>query len=235
MPEKIYKQHPFEMTAEQSRAYEMLSEQLRVRLEDGEEAVVSALASLVKLQQITSGFVIPPGGGDPIYVGEKSPRLAALVELVEDLNGQFIVWARFREELSHIAAALRKAGLRVAEYHGGVNAADREAAVDGFQRGEIDVFVGQPQSGGIGLTLTRAETVIYYSNDFNLETRLQSEDRAHRIGTKHHVVYIDLVAQDTIDEGIARALQRKTDVAANVLGDLKRGESAIIPASERRT
>ena len=235
LPEKIYKQHPFEMTTEQSRAYEMLSEQLRVRLEDGEEAVVSALAALVKLQQITSGFVIPPGGGEPIYVGEKNPRLAALVELVEDLNGQFIVWARFREELNHIAAALRKAGLRVAEYHGGVNAADREAAVDGFQRGEIDAFVGQPQSGGIGLTLTRAETVIYYSNDFNLETRLQSEDRAHRIGTKHHVVYTDLVAQDTIDEGIARALQRKTDVAANVLGDLTRGKSAIIPASERRT
>ena len=235
LPEKIYKQHPFEMTTEQLRAYEMLSEQLRVRLEDGEEAVVSALAALVKLQQITSGFVMPPRGGDPIYVGDKNPRLAALVELAEDLNGQFIVWARFREELTHVAAALRKAGLRVAEYHGGVNTADREAAVDGFQRGEIDVFVGQPQSGGIGLTLTRAETVIYYSNDFNLETRLQSEDRAHRIGTKHHVVYIDLVAQDTIDEAIARALQRKTDVAANVLGDLKGNNSGIILPLERRT
>lgn len=228
LPEKIYQQHPFELTADQRRAYELLSDDLRVRLESGEEAVVSALAALVKLQQITSGFVIPPGGGDPMYVGEANPRLEALCELTEDLTGQFIVWARFREELMHVAAALRKQGLRVAEYHGGVNTSDREAAVDGFQRGEIDVFVGQPQSGGIGLTLTRAETVIYYSNDFNLETRLQSEDRAHRIGTRHNVVYIDLVAADTIDEAVARALRRKTDVAANVLGDLRAPKRPII-------
>jgi SNF2 family DNA or RNA helicase len=191
-------------------------------VEIGEEVVtVKALAALVKLQQITSGFTIPPGGGDPVYVSEKNPRLAALLDLAEDLNGQFIVWARFREELFTVAAALRKAGLRVVEYHGGVNTADREIAVDSFQAGEADVFVGQPQSGGIGLTLTRAESVIYYSNDFNLETRLQSEDRAHRIGTRHNVVYIDLIAADTIDESIARALQRKSDVAANVLGDLR--------------
>jgi SNF2 family DNA or RNA helicase len=119
---------------------------------------------------------------------------------------------------------LRKEGLRVVEYHGGVKTADREAAVDAFQRGEADAFVGQPQSGGIGLTLTNAGTVIYYSNDFNLETRLQSEDRAHRIGTRNNVVYIDLTATGTIDESIARSLQRKSGLAANVLGD-SRGES----------
>jgi SNF2 family DNA or RNA helicase len=220
LPEKIYKTHFFDLNSDQARAYALMRDELR--LEIGEEVVtVKALAALVKLQQITSGFTIPPGGGDPVYVSEKNPRLAALLDLAEDLNGQFIVWARFREELFTVAAALRKAGLRVVEYHGGVNTADREIAVDSFQAGEADVFVGQPQSGGIGLTLTRAESVIYYSNDFNLETRLQSEDRAHRIGTRHNVVYIDVIASDTIDESIARALQRKSDVAANVLGGLR--------------
>lgn len=229
LPEKIYKVHEFDLSAAQMKAYELLDKEKRIAIPDsGDVLTVSDLAQLVKLQQITSGFVNPPGGGDPIYVGEDNPRLKALVDMVEDLNGQFIVWARFREELRNIAAALAKAGLRVAEYHGGVNTADREAAVDGFQRGEIDVFVGQPQSGGIGLTLTNAETVIYYSNDFNLETRLQSEDRAHRIGTKRNVVYIDLVATGTIDEAIARALQRKNRIAANVLGDAPRESSAII-------
>lgn len=220
LPEKIYKVHPFDLNTDQSRAYALLRDELRVEINE-EVLTVNALAALVKLQQITSGFTIPPGGGDPVYISDKNPRLAALLDLVEDLNGQFIVWARFREELFTVAAALRKAGLRVVEYHGGVNTADREIAVDSFQAGEADVFVGQPQSGGIGLTLTNAETVIYYSNDFNLETRLQSEDRAHRIGTRHNVVYIDLVAAGTIDESIARALQRKSDVAANVLGDLR--------------
>jgi SNF2 family DNA or RNA helicase len=199
----------------------MMRDDLRMEDEFGDVVVVKDLAALMKLQQITSGFVNPPGGGTPIYIGEKNPRLAALTDLLEDVTGQVIVWARFREELAAVAAALRKAGLRVAEYHGGVNSADRELAVDGFQRGEIDVFVGQPQSGGIGLTLTNAETVIYYSNDFSLETRLQSEDRAHRIGTKRNVVYVDLVATGTIDESIARALQRKSGLAANVLGDFR--------------
>jgi SNF2 family DNA or RNA helicase len=117
---------------------------------------------------------------------------------------------------------MNEMGISCVEYHGGISAAERERAVDDFQSGAARVFIGQPQSGGIGLTLTAAETVIYYSNDFNLETRLQSEDRAHRIGTKRHVVYIDLIAQDTIDETIARSLQAKTNVAANVLGDLRK-------------
>lgn len=224
LPEKIYKVHPFELTPEQNKAYAMMRDDLRMEDEFGDVVVVKDLAALMKLQQITSGFVNPPGGGTPIYIGEKNPRLAALTDLMQDIVGQTIVWARFREELSSIAAALRKEGLRVVEYHGGVKTADREAAVDAFQRGEVDAFVGQPQSGGIGLTLTNAGTVIYYSNDFNRETRSQSEDRAHRIGTRNNVVYIDLVATGTIDESIARSLQRKGDLAANVLGD-SRGEA----------
>jgi SNF2 family DNA or RNA helicase len=131
------------------------------------------------------------------------------------------VWARFKEDLRAIAQAFADEGMKVVEYHGDVNDRMREIAVDTFQNGDADVFVGQPQSGGIGLTLTAAETVIYYSNDFNLETRLQSEDRAHRIGTRRNVVYVDLIATDTIDESIALALQRKSDLAAAVLGDIR--------------
>lgn len=222
LPEKIYKQQFFDLTAQQHKAYRFMKDELRIALGDQDQISVSALASLVKLQQITSGFVISPETGEPIYIADDNPRLAALFDLIEDVDGQFIVWARFREELRKIAESMNEMGISCVEYHGGVSAAERERAVDDFQSGAARVFIGQPQSGGIGLTLTAAETVIYYSNDFNLETRLQSEDRAHRIGTKRHVVYIDLIAQDTIDETIARSLQAKTNVAANVLGDLRK-------------
>jgi SNF2 family DNA or RNA helicase len=114
---------------------------------------------------------------------------------------------------------LAEAGIPYVEYNGGIGKAEREEAVDSLQAGEARAFVGNGQSGGIGLTLTKAETVIYYSNDFNLETRLQSEDRAHRIGTVRNVTYIDLAAVDTIDERIALALQVKEEVASIVLGD----------------
>lgn len=217
LPEKIYKTITFELDAAQQRAYDKMQDELRIELGDNTELPVSELAALIKLQQITSGYVNTPIGVR--YVSEDNPRLKTLMDAIEDVDGKFIIWARFREELDAIAAALAEAEIPCVQYHGGVSREDREAAVDGFQNGDVRVFVGQPQSGGIGLTLTAAETVFYFSNDFNLETRLQSEDRAHRIGTRKNVVYIDIAAESTIDEQIARNLQRKQRTAALVLGD----------------
>jgi len=219
LPEKIYQQVYFDLSPAQLKAYEMLRDDLRVEVPENGVMTVSALAALVKLQQVTSGFVL--ASGTVTYVGKQNPRLAALIDYAADVEGKIIVWARFKEELRAIAQAFADEGMKVVEYHGDVNDRMREIAVDTFQNGDADVFVGQPQSGGIGLTLTAAETVIYYSNDFNLETRLQSEDRAHRIGTRRNVVYVDLIASDTIDESIALALQRKSDLAATVLGDIR--------------
>ena len=71
------------------------------------------------------------------------------------------------------------------------------------------IFVGNPATAGYGLTLTEANLVVYYANDFNLETRIQSEDRAHRIGQKNNVTYIDLISEGTIDERIVKALTIK--------------------------
>jgi SNF2 family DNA or RNA helicase len=219
LPEKIFQQVYFDLGLAQMKAYELMKKDFRIEVGDGAVLAVAELAALIKLQQITSGFVMQPKNGGLMYVGEDNPRLDALMGIVSESPQKTIIWARFKEELRTISAALRKAGKKVVEYHGDVGTADRELAIDGFQNGDVDVFVGQPQSGGIGITLTAAELVVYYSNDFNLETRLQSEDRAHRIGTKRNVVYIDLVAAGTIDESIARALQRKSGVASTILGD----------------
>jgi len=217
LPEKIYKTITFELNSDQQKAYDKMQDELRIDLGDNTELPVSELAALIKLQQITSGYVNTPMGVR--YVSDENPRLKSFMDAVEDVDGKFIVWARFREELDAIRDALTDAGIACVQYHGGVSRDDREAAVDQFQNGDVRVFVGQPQSGGIGLTLTAAETVFYFSNDFNLETRLQSEDRAHRIGTRRNVVYIDIAAESTIDEQIARNLQRKKRTAAIVLGD----------------
>jgi len=98
---------------------------------------------------------------------------------------------------------------------------ERERAVEDFQNAnaELRFFVGNPRTGGYGLTLTAAHTVIYYSNSFDLEVRLQSEDRAHRIGQTEKVTYVDLIAKDTVDEHIVKALRNKIDIASQVLGE----------------
>jgi SNF2 family DNA or RNA helicase len=84
---------------------------------------------------------------------------------------------------------------------------------------ELRFFVGNPTTGGYGLTLTAATLVVYFSNSFDLEKRLQSEDRAHRIGQTQKVTYVDLVAPNTVDEKIVKALRDKIDIASQVMGE----------------
>ena len=104
--------------------------------------------------------------------------------------------------------------------YGEITTADRQTAVKRFQEDpQCRFFVGNPSTGGFGLTLTAASYVVYFSNNFNLEIRQQSEDRAHRIGQKRNVTYIDLVAQKTIDKHILKALQGKVKLSAETLGE----------------
>ena len=106
------------------------------------------------------------------------------------------------------------------DYYGLTSQEDRQKHKDAFQNdSKVRFFVGTPQTGGYGLTLTAANTVIYYSNGYDLEKRLQSEDRAHRIGQKKSVTYIDIMADDTVDSKIVKSLRKKINIASEVLGE----------------
>lgn len=214
LPEKIHQTHYFELTPSQRKLYEEVKADMRYTRDDGAIDTFTALTAINKLRQVTSGFILVDSEAAHL---DASARLSALMDALEDVEGQLIIWASFREEIAQIVAALRAKEISCVQYHGGTSSADREEAVDSFQRGDVRVFVSNPAAGGTGLTLTAANTAIYYSNSFSLEERLQSEDRSHRIGTREPVVYIDLVAQDTIDERIANALQAKSLVAGQVL------------------
>lgn len=214
LPEKIYQTRYFELSAKQRALYNSVKTDLFLIHDDGEMDLFTALTVLGKLRQITSGFVLV--NGEPSRLG-CTARLDALKDTLEDLNGQVIIWAHYKEEIRMIKGML---GDEAVELHGDVKRKDRDEAVDRFQRGEARYFVSNPDTGGTGLTLTAANAAIYYSNDFSLEKRLQSEDRCHRIGTKGDVVYIDLIATDTIDERIVNALQAKQEIAACILDDI---------------
>ena len=133
-----------------------------------------------------------------------------------------IIWATYVHNINEIIASLNdKYGSEsVVSIFGETSQSDRMLAVDRFQNdNKCRFFVGNPTTGGYGLTLTAAKYVIYYSNNYNLEVRKQSEDRAHRIGQTKNVVYIDIMAKDTIDEKIVQALKRKNQLSAKTLGD----------------
>lgn len=215
LPEKIYKVQYFELNRDQRKVYDEVREDLRYEYAEGEMDSYTALTVIGKLRQAAAGFINVDGVAQPIT--EDNPRLKALMEIIADTEGSVIIWATHRAEIAAIEEALKAAGETTVSYHGGVKDADREDAIDRFQSGDARFFIGHPVAGGTGLTLTRAETAIYYSCDYWLEMRLQSEDRNHRIGTKNNVVYWDLVAEDTIDEKIAAALQSKKAVAGTIL------------------
>ena len=131
------------------------------------------------------------------------------------------------ERISEIEKALQKkyGPDSVRSFYGDTDANDRQDIVTSFQDPESDLrfFVGNPRTGGFGLTLTASHTVVYYSNSYDLEIRLQSEDRAHRIGQKEKVTYVDLISEGTVDEFIVRNLRGKINLATKVLGeDLKK-------------
>jgi len=146
-----------------------------------------------------------------------------LLEFTDELQGKAIIWATYTHDIQQVANALRDrfGPEAVATYYGATPQDERQEIVERFQEkdGPLRFFVGQPKTGGYGITLTAANTVIYYSNSYDLEIRLQSEDRAHRIGQSRKVTYIDLVSPNTIDEKVLKALRSKIDLAGKVLGE----------------
>ncbi len=194
------------------------------KLEDGELATTaSVLTQIMRLQQICCGFLQPDEGEiQPL----DNNRIDELLNIIEETQGKAIIWASYTHDIKKIRDTLsEKYGEEsVACYYGETPQDERQTIVEEFQDESTPLrfFVGQPRTGGYGITLTAANTVIYYSNSYDLEIRLQSEDRAHRIGQTNKVTYIDLVSPDTIDEKILIALKSKIDIAGQVLGEQAR-------------
>jgi SNF2 family DNA or RNA helicase len=213
LPKKIRKIVYVDLSPEQARLYAAMENEGIAEFEDFTSLAPLQITRLLRCQQILGGRL--PGEEGAVRLPGENPRMRVLLDVVEDHPGKMIVWARFREEIAEISAELSQLG-GVVGLHGGVAGHDRAESVERFQTDpKVRFLVGQ-QASGIGVTLTAAETVVYYSNDFSYEHRYQSEDRCHRIGLNHPVVYIDLVARDTVDEKIqsvhARALETAREI-----------------------
>lgn len=262
LPDKVYEKVYIDLTAEQKRIYKQLldesvavlkdecaidippelqgadNDQLMLFFASSKITAKNAMVKLLRLQQVLCGS-LPDDEGNVTILDNN--RHKVLDELVEDISGKIIIWARFRYDLAMIGDMLKtKYGDDcLAEFHGGVTTTDRMEGVRRFQQDKTcRFFLAQQHSGGTGLTLTAASDVIYYSNDFSLEARLQSEDRAHRIGQKNNVTYHDLIVQNTVDERILEALANKKQIADdfNYESTTNTGEDShqvndLIPAS----
>jgi len=220
LPDKVYLRREVELTPEQKSVYETMKRAAIAELEGSVISASTVLTQLLRLQQICSGFV---NTDDGTFKELPSNKLQELMDVIEETDGKVIIWANFTHNITSIAAALAQAygDQSVATYYGDTASDERQRIVERFQdpASPLRFFVGQPRTGGYGLTLTEARTVIYYSNGFDLEVRLQSEDRAHRIGQRSNVTYVDIVVPGTVDEKILTALRNKINIATQVLAE----------------
>jgi len=220
LPDKVYQRRFVSLTPEQVKAYEEMRRFNMTEMEGKTMTSLSTLTALIRLHQITCGHITFDDGETQAL---KNNRLQELLNIIDETEGKVIIWASYRFDLRHITDTLKqKFGEEsCASYFGDTKDKDRQDIVERFQdkNSKLRFFVGNPSTGGYGLTLHAAHTVIYYSNTYDLEKRMQSEDRAHRIGQVNKVTYIDLISEGTIDEKIVQSLRGKIDIASEVMGE----------------
>ena len=223
LPDKIYIKREVELSKEQKEAYSTMKSAALAAVKGKLATAPHVLTQMMRLHQITCGHL----KNDDDSISElKNNRMDSLLELLDEVEGKVIIWANYVHDVEKIVAKLcdEYGPETVVQYYGATAQPQRQKAIKQFQdpKSKVKYFVGNPQTAGYGITLTEAGTVIYYSNGYDLEKRLQSEDRAHRIGQKKSVTYVDLIAPKTVDEKIVKALRNKIDIASQVMGeDLK--------------
>ena len=217
-PKNFIKRH-ITLTPAQKKVYEQMKKAAMAVLNGKVTTTMTVLTQLMRLHQITCGhFTADDGSVQEV----ESNRLNELMSILEETEGKAIIWANYQRDVAQIIEHIEKKYGKgsIVDYYGLTPQEDRQDNIRKFQnKPECRFLIGTPQTGGYGITLTQANTVIYYSNGYDLEKRLQSEDRAHRIGQKKTVTYVDLICEDTVDEKIVKALRDKINIASEVMGE----------------
>ena len=211
---KVRQKRYIELDGDGKKIYEKLRTTALAIVEDSTISFSNKLTEIIKLHQVCNGFTKDDEGK---FLRLHDQKVKALHEVIEEADGKIIIWANYLWNIHEIIHSLksRYGEESVVSIFGEVDVKDRKKAVESFQNdSNVRFFVGNPTTGGFGLTLTACNTVVYFSNNYNLEVRKQSEDRAHRLGQKGTVVYIDIVARNTLDEAIMKSLTNKGQIAA---------------------
>jgi SNF2 family DNA or RNA helicase len=223
LPPKTYMKRTIQLSEEQSKVYKQMKEIALATLNGKMTTTHNVITQLMRLHQITCGHFKSDDGTTQTL---KSNRLDELMDVLSEMEGKAVIWAHYRYDIEVIVEAIKKeyGDKSVVTYYGDTSTDDRQKAIKLIQdpKSEVRFIVGTPQTGGYGITLTGASTMIYYSNGYDLEKRQQSEARIDRIGQEKPMTYIDIIAEGTVDEKIVKALRTKVDIATQIMGeDLK--------------
>ena len=220
LPKKTFMKREVLLTPEQTKAYLQMQKLAHAQLDGKMMTTATVLTQLMRLQQITCGHFTADDG--TIHEMPNN-RINEMLDLLYEIEGKVVIWAQFQRDVSNILTALHNEfgeGCYV-DYYGLTPQEERQENIKKFQDPDSGVrfFVGTTQTGGYGITLTAASTMIYYSNGYDLEKRQQSEARIDRIGQEKPMTYIDIVCENTVDTRIVKALRKKVDIATQIMGE----------------
>ena len=220
LPPKTYTKRIIELSDEQKKVYKTMKEQAIAFLNGKMVTTATVITQLMRLHQITCGhFTSDDGTVQEI----KNNRLNELMDILEEVEGKAVIWAHYRYDIKKIVESISKkyGENSVVTYYGDTSTDDRQKAIKKIQdpNSSVRFIVGTPQTGGYGITLTGASTMIYYSNGYDLEKRQQSEARIDRIGQEKPMTYIDIIAEGTVDDKIVKSLRKKVNIATEIMGE----------------
>ena len=222
LPAKVYTKRLVELTDEQKKAYATMKQKALMVLDNEVFSTMNVLTQIMRLQQIVAGSLRNEDGETIVL---KNNRVRTVLDLLEETSGKVVIFAMFQTDIEQLEKAIaQKFGERsVASYYGKTPQDERQKIIDRFQDSESELryFISNPQTGGRGITLTEASTMIFYSNSYDLELRVQAEDRIHRIGQEKSCTYIDLVSENTVDEKILQNLLSKVKISNEILGEIR--------------
>ena len=219
LPKKTFMKRIVNLTPDQLKVYEQMKKQALAILNGKMITTANALTQLMRLQQITCGHFKADDGTTQEL---KSNRLDELIDVLGEIEGKVVIWAHWQSDVKQITKAIVEefGPDSFVDYYGLTPQEDRQKNIKRFQDDDkCRFFIGTPQTGGYGITLTAASNMIYYSNGYDLEKRQQSEARIDRIGQEKPMTYIDIICEDTVDERIVKALRKKVNIASKVMGE----------------
>jgi len=201
------------------KLYKNLVKDSFTELSGGEVSATNILTKLLRLSQLTGGFLNKDDAPEVQTVSKA--KLDALSDIVESMNGEkLVIIARFTAEITAIKKLLEKQNIQYSIVDGSTK--DRPEQVRQFQENpDVTVFIGQIATAGLGITLTAASTLVYYSLDYSMSNFEQAKSRVHRIGQTKNISYIYLIAKSTVDSKILTALRNKADLARMLIDDYR--------------
>jgi SNF2 family DNA or RNA helicase len=216
LPERTFQERHIQLSPIEAKAYNDMAKEMLVEIEDQEITAFNAAVKIMKLRQVTAGFLFDEDGEIHSF---GSSKLNSLMELLEEIGDhQVLIWTQFQYEAERIEAYL---GETSGICNGTIRQDVKEFYVKAFKNGDIQYLIAHPRTLGHGVTLTNCNYAIYYSLSYSHEEHYQSRDRIYRKGQENHCTYYYLIVPKTIDSVIYKALQKKENIAEGALNYIK--------------